>query len=144
MGGSDDAMATAAASLASTPPVTSSTPSATVKVGVGTALAGSVSSSLASGDAETQALFCRLAFSLDELRYLYPDEPTGSETPPQETLERLTATGLKERYPEGAPQKVLSALGVAGASPNLVRQVVQAVADRQEPEPPTPPAGTRE
>ena len=60
--------------------------------------------------AETQALFARLAFCLDELRYLYPDEPTGSETPPQETLERLTATGLQARYPDGAPQKVLSAL----------------------------------
>ncbi|MEM9105407.1 MAG: PHP domain-containing protein, partial [Pseudomonadota bacterium] len=60
--------------------------------------------------AETQVLFRRLSFSLDELRYLYPDEPTGSATPPQETLERLTAIGLKERYPDGAPQKVLSAL----------------------------------
>lgn len=32
-----------------------------------------------------------------------------------------------------AQNRVLSALGVAGASPNLVRQVVQAVADKAEP-----------
>ena len=60
--------------------------------------------------AETEKLFSRLSFSLDELRYLYPEEPTGSSTPPQETLERLTAEGLKDRYPHGAPQKVLAAL----------------------------------
>ena len=60
--------------------------------------------------AETRELFSRLDFSLDELRYLYPEEPTGSDAPPQDTLERLTATGLKERYPDGAPQKVLDAL----------------------------------
>ncbi|WP_136658044.1 error-prone DNA polymerase [Nitratireductor sp. XY-223] len=60
--------------------------------------------------AETERLFSRLSFSLDELRYLYPEEPTGSATPPQETLERLTAEGLQERYPDGAPQKVLAAL----------------------------------
>ncbi|MEX3011834.1 error-prone DNA polymerase [Hoeflea sp. TYP-13] len=60
--------------------------------------------------AETQKLFRRLDFSLDELRYLYPEEPTGSDAPPQETLERLTAEGLKERYPHGAPPKVLAAL----------------------------------
>ena len=60
--------------------------------------------------AETRKLFSRLSFSLDELRYLYPEEPTGSDAPPQETLERLTAEGLKRRYPQGAPQKVLDAL----------------------------------
>ena len=60
--------------------------------------------------AETRELFSRLDFSLDELRYLYPEEPTGSDAPPQDTLERLTAIGLKERYPDGAPQKVLDAL----------------------------------
>ncbi|MEM6462218.1 MAG: error-prone DNA polymerase [Pseudomonadota bacterium] len=60
--------------------------------------------------AETQSLFRRLNFSLDELRYLYPEEPTGSSDPPQITLERLTAAGLKERYRDGAPEKVLAAL----------------------------------
>ena len=60
--------------------------------------------------AETGKLFARLGFSLDKLRYQYPEEPTGSPTPPQETLERLTYEGLKFRYPEGAPEKVLAAL----------------------------------
>lgn len=43
-----------------------------------------------------------------------------------------------------AQKKVLSALGIAGASPNLVQQVVLAVADRQEPEKHPPPAGKLE
>ncbi len=60
--------------------------------------------------AETARLFARLDFSLDELRYQYPDEPTGSAAPPQHTLERLTQDGLAERYPQGAPQKVLDAI----------------------------------
>jgi len=58
----------------------------------------------------TARLFDRLQFSLDELKYLYPDEPTGSSASPQETLERLTAIGLKQRYPDGAPKKVLAAI----------------------------------
>ncbi len=59
---------------------------------------------------ETHKLFRRLSFSLDELKYQYPKEPTGSTLPPQETLEKLTASGLKTRYPEGAPKKVLAAI----------------------------------
>ena len=46
---------------------------------------------------ETVHLFERLDFSLDELKYLYPDEPTGSKAPPQKTLERLVKKGLKRR-----------------------------------------------
>lgn len=60
--------------------------------------------------AETGRLFSRLGFSLDKLRYEYPEEPTGSATPPQETLERLTAEGLKSRYPDGAPDKIMDAI----------------------------------
>jgi len=60
--------------------------------------------------AETVALMGRLSFSMDDLRYQYPEEPTGSPDPPQETLERLTRVGLKERYPQGAPKKVLDAI----------------------------------
>ena len=59
---------------------------------------------------ETVRLFERLNFSLDELKYLYPDEPTGSKAPPQKTLERLVKKGLKKRYPHTAPKKALTAV----------------------------------
>ena len=42
-------------------------------------------------------------FSLDELRYEYPDEGNG-ETP-QDRLARLAAEGLRWRYPEGVPER---------------------------------------
>ncbi|MEO1490554.1 MAG: error-prone DNA polymerase [Pseudomonadota bacterium] len=45
----------------------------------------------------------RCAFSLDELRYEYPDEGRG-ETP-QDRLARLAAEGLTWRYPDGIPQR---------------------------------------
>jgi DNA-directed DNA polymerase III PolC len=43
-------------------------------------------------------------FSLDELRYDYPSEVKGSETPAQR-LSRLAYEGLNWRYPHGAPEK---------------------------------------
>jgi DNA-directed DNA polymerase III PolC len=59
-------------------------------------------------------LFARIGFSLDELRYQYPDAPifgalSPEPLPAQEALEKLTAIGLKKRYPDGAPEKVLKA-----------------------------------
>jgi len=65
--------------------------------------------------AEAATLFGRIRFSLDELRYQYPDAPMFEELgpeplPSQEALERLTAIGLKKRYPDGAPEKVLKAI----------------------------------
>ena len=45
----------------------------------------------------------RCTFSLDELRYEYPDEGNG-ETP-QDRLARLAAEGLNWRYPDGIPQR---------------------------------------
>ncbi|MEX0301075.1 MAG: error-prone DNA polymerase [Leisingera sp.] len=51
----------------------------------------------------------RLTFSLDELRYDYPDEGRESETPPQR-LRRLAEEGLRWRYPGGAPDKVRALL----------------------------------
>jgi error-prone DNA polymerase len=51
------------------------------------------------------ALAQRLTFSLDELRYEYPSEITGDETP-SERLRRLAHEGLDWRYPAGAPDKV--------------------------------------
>ena len=49
----------------------------------------------------------RCKFSLDELRYEYPDEVTdGLE--PNERLRQLTEDGLKKRYPDGVPLKTRS------------------------------------
>lgn len=45
------------------------------------------------------------AFSLDELRYEYPSEIAGGETP-SARLARLSEEGLHRRYPQGAPEKV--------------------------------------
>jgi error-prone DNA polymerase len=49
-------------------------------------------------------------FSLDELRYEYPDEITESGRPPQEELEFLTWEGAKDRYPDGLPDSVKATL----------------------------------
>jgi error-prone DNA polymerase len=60
--------------------------------------------------AESRAVLERLEFSLDQLRYQYPDEPTGDAASPQEALERLTEIGAKERYPGGVPESVKKTL----------------------------------
>ena len=46
-------------------------------------------------------------FSLDELRYEYPEEPTDAGCTPQQTLARLTEDGMRRRYPDGAPESVV-------------------------------------
>ncbi len=56
--------------------------------------------------ARTNQVAARCAFSLDELKYEYPDEPAGEGSTPQEELERLTWAGAKERYPDGVPDNV--------------------------------------
>ena len=48
----------------------------------------------------------RCAFSLDQLRYQYPDEASNGE-PAQDRLERLTREGLAWRYPAGPPPKIV-------------------------------------
>ncbi|OUR79703.1 error-prone DNA polymerase [Alphaproteobacteria bacterium 46_93_T64] len=45
-------------------------------------------------------------FSLDELAYQYPDEPSGKSATPQIELDRLTWIGAADRYPDGVPEKV--------------------------------------
>ena len=60
--------------------------------------------------AESRAVFERITFSLDELRYQYPDEPTGVAATPQEALETLAEAGAAERYPDGVPAKVRTIL----------------------------------
>jgi error-prone DNA polymerase len=55
---------------------------------------------------ETVRIADAIDFSLDELRYEYPDEivPTG-ETPAS-YLRKLTAEGMQRRWPQGVPPKV--------------------------------------
>ena len=54
---------------------------------------------------EAQAIAAACTFSLDELKYEYPDEVAEGEDP-QTRLERLTWEGLEDRYPDGAPERV--------------------------------------
>ena len=56
--------------------------------------------------AETQRFAASLNFSLADLKYNYPDEPTESGLDPQAELERLTWLGAAERYPDGVPAKI--------------------------------------
>ncbi len=45
-------------------------------------------------------------FSLDELRYEYPEEIVPAGTTPTQHLRALTEAGLRRRYPQGIPGKV--------------------------------------
>ncbi len=56
--------------------------------------------------AESLAVFGELSFSLDELRYQYPDETPASGLSCQDELARLAAEGAGRRYPSGVPQKI--------------------------------------
>jgi len=56
--------------------------------------------------AETQAIAERCAFSLDELRYEYPEELVPQGETPAGWLAKLTAEGLVQRFPCGVPAKV--------------------------------------
>jgi DNA-directed DNA polymerase III PolC len=56
-----------------------------------------------------QEIVDRCEFSLDQLRYQYPVEYEGGETPMQK-LERLTWKGAAFRYPEKIPEKVIKNL----------------------------------
>ncbi len=46
-------------------------------------------------------------FSLDELRYEYPDEIVPEGETPASYLRNLTERGMRERWPEGTPRKVI-------------------------------------
>ena len=59
---------------------------------------------------ESVALLERLTFSLDELRYEYPEEDLEGARTPQEALERLTREGARRRWPDGVPETVERAL----------------------------------
>ncbi len=64
--------------------------------------------------ARTQTVAEACTFSLDELKYEYPDEPVPKGTTPQKHLEVLTWEGARQRYPHGVPGKVRA---------NLVREL---------------------
>ncbi|MBX7248758.1 MAG: error-prone DNA polymerase [Caulobacteraceae bacterium] len=49
-------------------------------------------------------------FSLDELSYVYPDEPVPPGFTPQRRLVQLCFRGARERFPAGVPAKVLKTL----------------------------------
>ena len=55
---------------------------------------------------ETLAIAERCRFSLDEIRYEYPEEIVPAGATPQSYLRRLTYEGAAGRYPQGMPDKV--------------------------------------
>jgi error-prone DNA polymerase len=55
-------------------------------------------------------LMTRAAFSLDELRYEYPEEAIEGYETAQGALEALTVEGARQRYPKGVPAKVEAAI----------------------------------
>jgi error-prone DNA polymerase len=60
--------------------------------------------------ARTLVIADRCRFSLEELKYQYPDEVSTPGMTPQATLEALTWEGATRRYPEGVPDKVKAIL----------------------------------
>ena len=52
----------------------------------------------------------RCRFSLDELKYQYPNEVSEPGCTAQETLTKLTWEGAAQRYPDGVPDKVIKVL----------------------------------
>ncbi|MDE2465175.1 MAG: error-prone DNA polymerase, partial [Alphaproteobacteria bacterium] len=54
----------------------------------------------------TQIFVSHITFSLDELRYHYPDDAIGGAGTPQDILTRLAFDGARQRYPDGIPDKV--------------------------------------
>ncbi len=55
---------------------------------------------------ETTRLSEALTFSLDDLRYEYPDESVDGFASAQEALTHLAYQGAGQRYPQGVPEKV--------------------------------------
>jgi error-prone DNA polymerase len=56
---------------------------------------------------QTMELISKISFSLDMLKYNYPEETIGNGETAQETLVRLTWEGAKKRYKNNIPYKVL-------------------------------------
>ncbi|MDR3467564.1 MAG: error-prone DNA polymerase [Xanthobacteraceae bacterium] len=55
--------------------------------------------------AETSRFAARVTFSLDELKYQYPDEPVPPGKTAQQHLQDLTWEGVRKHYPQGIDQK---------------------------------------
>ncbi|HKU96770.1 MAG TPA: error-prone DNA polymerase [Vineibacter sp.] len=60
--------------------------------------------------ARTLDIADRIDFTLDELRYEYPEEPVPPGKTPQQHLEDLTWEKAAQRYPDGVPGKVRALL----------------------------------
>ena len=60
--------------------------------------------------AETGRFIARLDFSLDQLKYNYPEETIGNGETAQQTLERLTWEGAAKRFPEGVPEAIAATI----------------------------------
>ena len=59
---------------------------------------------------ETTRILNAVTFSLDQLRYEYPNEPVPPGHSPQGWLETLTMNKARERWPEGIPDKMQALL----------------------------------
>ncbi len=57
---------------------------------------------------QTLVIANRCSFSLDELRYEYPEEVVPQGETPTSHLRKLTEAGLARRFPQGVPDKVRS------------------------------------
>jgi error-prone DNA polymerase len=55
---------------------------------------------------ETRRFIDRIDFSLDQLKYNYPEETIGDGETAQQTLERLTWEGAARRFPAGVPDSI--------------------------------------
>jgi len=55
---------------------------------------------------QTQRFIARIDFSLDQLKYNYPEETVGNGETAQQTLERLTWQGAAKRFPHGVPDSI--------------------------------------
>jgi error-prone DNA polymerase len=59
---------------------------------------------------QTQRFFTRCRFSLDQLKYDYPDETRQGYATPQDALVAFVEEGARRRYPNGMSEKVRRAL----------------------------------
>ena len=55
---------------------------------------------------ESRVIAESIQFSLDEIRYEYPDEVVPKNETPGSYLRRLTEEGMRKRWPRGVPEKV--------------------------------------
>ncbi|WP_460448477.1 error-prone DNA polymerase [Alsobacter sp. SYSU BS001988] len=60
--------------------------------------------------AETMRFLDACRFSLDELRYEYPDDPIPAGRTAQEHLAELARRGAARRWPEGVPERIAQAI----------------------------------